>query len=399
MATSSGTWEYRDRFGDRFGRTYFRRFGPGVVSSVGAGTYLGEPTAAADDRYREALVTALDAGVNLVDTASNYRCGRSERVVGEALRAADAGRESVVLASKAGFLPFDGDRPDDPGQYVRETFVDTGIVDPDRLVRGSHCIAPGFVDAMLDRSLEAIGVESLDCYYVHNPETQLAAHDRATVYDRLERAFETMERRRAAGDLGAYGVATWEAFRVPPDHDAFLDLGEVVARAEAAAATVDADEHGLRAVQLPFNVHMADAFTVAAHGGDRDGRSVAGDEDAETGAEPESEANTDTDANEGVNADGDAVSALEFCHREGLSVFASASLGQGDLARQGSIPDDVDAQLAGDTPAQRALNFARSAPGVTAALVGASRVEHVRENVAAGTFDPLGASAFDAVFE
>ena len=366
MATSSGTWGYRDRFGDRFGRTYFRRFGPGVVSSVGAGTYLGEPTRAVDDRYRAALAAALDAGVNLVDTASNYRCGRSERVVGEALREADVDRESVVLASKAGFLPFDGERPDDPGRYVRETFVDAGVVDPADLVRGSHCIAPGFLDAMLDRTLEAIGVESLDCYYVHNPETQLAAHDRATVYDRIERAFETLERRRAAGDLRAYGVAAWEAFRVPPDRDEYLDLAEVLARAEAAAATVDADDHGLRAVQLPFNVRMADAFTVEAHGDAPD--------------------------------DGRA-SALEFCRREGLSVFASASLGQGELARPGAIPGDVDGRLAGDTPAQRALNFARSAPGVTAALVGASRVEHVRENVAAGTFDSLGASAFDAVFE
>ncbi len=111
---------------------------------------------------------------------------------------------------------------------------------------------------------------------------------------------------------------------------------------------------------------MADAFTVAAH---------------------------DADAPDGP------VSALEFCHREGLSVFASASIGQGDLAVEGAIPAEVAAELAGDTPAQRALNFARSAPAVTAALVGCGRVEHVRENVAAGTFDPLGASAFDAVFE
>ncbi|WP_435064097.1 aldo/keto reductase [Halobaculum sp. EA56] len=366
MATSSGTWGYRDRFGDSFGRTYFRRFGPGVVSSVGVGTYLGDPTDGVDDRYREAMTAALDSGVNLVDTASNYRCGRSERVVCEALRRAEVDRDAVVVASKAGFLPFDGDRPDDPARYVREEFLDPGLVDPADLARGSHCIAPRFLDAMLDRSLRAVGVETLDCYYVHNPETQLATRDRASVYDQLEAAFETLERRRAAGDLGVYGVATWEAFRVPPDHDAHLDLAAVLDRARTAADAVGVDDHGLRAVQLPFNVRMADAFTVAAH--DADG------------------------------ADG-PLTALEFCHREGISVFASASLGQGDLTEPGAIPADVDARLEGDTPAQRALNFARSAPAVTAALVGCSRVEHLRENVAAGTFDPLGASAFDAVFE
>jgi aryl-alcohol dehydrogenase-like predicted oxidoreductase len=36
---------------------------------------------------------------------------------------------------------------------------------------------------------------------------------------------------------------------------------------------------------------------------------------------------------------------------------------------------------------------------VTSSLVGASDPAHVAENVAAGTFDPLGADAFDAVFE
>ncbi|MFC6785249.1 aldo/keto reductase [Halobaculum halobium] len=366
MATSSGTWAYRDRFGDRFGRTYFRRFGPGVVSSVGLGTYLGDPTDAVDDRYREALVTGLEAGVNLVDTASNYRCGRSERVVGAALREASVDRDRVVVASKAGFVPFDGDRPENPGRYVRERFVDTGIITPADLARGSHCLAPEFLDQMLDRSLEALGVDSIDCYYVHNPETQLGERDREAVYEQLGAAFEALERRRAGGDIGGYGVATWEAFRVPPDHDAFLDLREVVARAEGAADAVGLDDHGLRAVQLPFNVRMADGFTRKNH-----------DADGEDGP----------------------VSALSFCHREGLSAFAAASLGQGDLTNAGSIPESVESQLAGDSQAQRALNFARSAPAVTAALVGCSRVEHVRESVAAGTFDPLGASAFDSVFE
>ncbi|SHH51333.1 aldo/keto reductase [Halobaculum gomorrense] len=379
MATASGTWAFRDRFGDRFGRTYFRRFGPGVVSSVGLGTYLGDPTDAVDDRYRAALVTGLETGINLVDTASNYRCGRAERVVGEAVREAAVDRDRVVIASKAGVLPFDGERPDDPGRYVRERFLDAGLVDPADLAHGSHCIAPGYLDAMLDRSLDALGVDTIDCYYVDSPERQLAVRDRGAVYDQLGAAFEALERRRAAGDIGGYGVATWEAFRVPSDHDAHLDLAEVLSRARAAADRVGVEDHGLRAVQLPFNVRMADAFTVEAHGvGDTAGSDESG----------------------GAGGAGDGpVSALEFCHREGLSVFAAASLGQGDLVHSGAIPGPVEAELAGDSPAQRALNFARSAPAVTAALVGCSRPEHVRESVAAGTFDPLGAAAFDSVFE
>jgi aryl-alcohol dehydrogenase-like predicted oxidoreductase len=363
MATSRGTWGYRDRFGDRFGRTYFRRFGPGVVSSVGVGTYLGAATDAVDDAYREALTAALEHGVNVVDTAVNYRDGRSERVVGEALADAAVDRDAVVVATKGGFVPFDGERPDDPGEHVRDAVVDAGLAPASELARGSHCIAPAFIDAMVDRSLSTLDVETVDCYYVHNPETQLAVRNREAVYDRLEDAFHVLERRAAAGEVGAYGVATWEAFRVPPDHDAFLSLPEVHARAERAAERAGAAESSFAAVQLPFSVVMADAFTVAAH--------------------PHGGART---------------SALGYAREAGLNVFASASLAQGRLATEAEFPEDVAARLEGDTPAQRAVNFARSAPGVTCALVGTSDVDHVAEALAAGTFDPLGARAFDDVF-
>jgi len=362
MATTRATWAYRDRFGDGFGRTYFRRFGPGVVSSVGLGTYLGDPTDAVDDDYERALIAGLDGGCNVVDTAVNYRCGRSERVVGTALERADVDRDAVVVATKGGFLPFDGERPADPAGYVRETFVENGPVDPADLAAGYHCIAPDAIEALLDRSLDALGLETVDCYYVHNPETQLRIRSREAVYDELEATFERLERRVERGDIGRYGVATWRAFRVPPEADGHLSLPEVVERARSAAKTVGRAETGFEAIQLPFNVHMADAFTARTH-----------------------------------EFEGERRSALSVAHELGLDVFASASLGQGDLT--GGLPPSVDAELTGDTAAQRAINFARSAPAVTCALVGTSDPDHVAENVAAGTFDPLGARAFDSVFE
>lgn len=385
MATHHGTWGYRDRFGDSFGRTYFRRFGPGVVSSIGLGTYLGDPTPEVDDRYHDAIVTALNNGVNVVDTAINYRCQRSERVVGRALRDADASRDETLVATKGGFLPFDGSRPENPGAHIRERFVETGLVDPDDLAHGSHCIEPDFLDEMLDRSLDNLDVETIDLYYVHNPETQLAVRSREAVYDQLEAAFRRLEERRRVGDIGAYGVATWDALRVPRDHESYLSLPEVVERAKIAAndvgadndadnhdaedatdgaddSDVDTEESGLKALQFPFNVVMADAFSVRSH--------------------PTDEGPT---------------SALEYAHEEGLSVFTSASLAQGELSR--GLPEEIATRLSGDSAVQRAINFARSGPAVTCSLVGTSSQEHVAENIAAGTFDPLGAKAFDAVFE
>ncbi|GAB3685724.1 aldo/keto reductase [Salinarchaeum chitinilyticum] len=361
MATANGTWAYRDRFGEEFGLTYFRRHGEGVVSSIGIGTYLGDPTDEVDDRYHESIVAALEAGCNLVDTAINYRCQRSERVVGDALADADVDREEVLVATKGGFVHFDGERPDDPGRYVHEEFVQPGLAEVDDLAQGSHCLEPDFLDAQLDRSLDNLDLETIDLYYVHNPETQLMARSREEVYDKLEAAFERLEERRAAGDIAAYGVATWDAFRVATDHRCYLSLPTVIERARRAADSVGAETTGFRAIQLPFNAEMADAYTVAAHEG----------------------------------PDG-PQSALHFAQDAGLSVFASASIKQGDLAA--GVPEHVATRVDGDTDAQRAINFARSAPGVTAALVGACSREHAIENLRAGQFDPLGADAFDAVF-
>ncbi|PSQ45247.1 aldo/keto reductase [Halobacteriales archaeon SW_7_68_16] len=364
MATGSATWAYRDRFHESFGRTYFRRYGDGVVSSVGLGTYLGDATDAVDDRYHEAIRTAIENGCNVVDTAINYRCQRSERAVGAAIADADVDREAVLVATKGGFVPFDGERPDDPGQYVRETYVEPGIVGADDLVEGSHSLAPTFITDQFGRSLSNLGLDTIDLYYLHNPETQLAVRSVGPVYDRIEAAFEVLEERIAAGELRGYGVATWACFRVGRDGDPYLSLPEIVRRARAAADAVGNETTGFRAIQVPFNVLMADAFTVTAQPG----------------------------------PDGD-VSVLQFAREAQLAVVTSATLARGQLTAPGTIPEDVAARLAGETPAQRAINFARSAPGVTSALVGSTDSEHVAENVAAGEFDPMGADAFDATFE
>ncbi|WP_138005162.1 aldo/keto reductase [Halalkalirubrum salinum] len=367
MGTADGTWRYRDRFGGSYGRTFFRRYPPGVCSSIGLGTYLGAATDERDEAYVEAIVEGLEHGVNVVDTAINYRNQRSERAVGEAIERADIDRESIVVSTKGGFLPFDRERPADPSQYIRETFIDSGRVDPAGLVRGSHCIEPAFIDDQLDASLANLGVETIDCYYVHNPETQLLERDPAAVYDTLESTFERLERRRATGDIRQYGLATWHAFRTPSSDDRHLSLARLLDLAASAADRVGTVEHGLTTIQLPFNVHMADAFTQKCQ---------------------------TVTAADGTTR---SVSALEFAHEHGLFVFTSASIGQGELSE--GLPADIAETVAGDTATQRAINFARSAPGVTCSLIGTGSRLHLAENAAAGTFDPLGASAFDAVFE
>ena len=138
-ATSVGTDRYRRRFESKF-PGHFRQFQGRWRSSIGIGTYLGEPTAACDALYRETVAEALESGINVIDTAVNYRHQRSERAIGQALTMMISSgriqRDEVLIATKGGFLTFDGTEPDDPSEYFQRTFIDPGFLRPEDVVAG-----------------------------------------------------------------------------------------------------------------------------------------------------------------------------------------------------------------------------------------------------------------------
>src|SRR5947207_14534240 len=86
FATTEGTARYRERFKIEAAEDEFRLAQNLWLSSIGIGTYLGEPDEETDARYTESIVRAVELGANVVDTAANYRFQRSERSAGEALR-------------------------------------------------------------------------------------------------------------------------------------------------------------------------------------------------------------------------------------------------------------------------------------------------------------------------
>lgn len=329
-----------------------------TLATVGLGTYLGEPDAATDTSYGEALRQYWRSGGNLVDSAINYRFQRSERVIGAALRAAVAAgevtREAVVVCTKGGYLSFDGAWPADPDAWVRQTFIDTKIIRPDEIVDG-HCMAPAYLRHQIAQSCANLGVDCLDLYYLHNPEGQRAALGEAEFRERLREALATLEVAVAQGHIGAYGLATWNGFRAKPSEPEYLSVEAVL----EAARDVAGDRHHLRALQLPLNFQMLEALGRANQPGDR--------------------------------------SLLEAAAEHGLSVLASAPLLQARVL--GRLPVALQARFAaGMTDAQRALQFVRSLPGLTAALAGMARPAHVDENLALRRYPPLTAEELKAFF-
>src|SRR5580700_9265073 len=102
-ATADGTLRYAARFQGRSASGHFREIMGGLVlSSIGIGTYLGDPDDATDKRYTDAVVVSVEGGVNVIDTAINYRFQRSERAIGAALKqliSKGFSREEFVLCT------------------------------------------------------------------------------------------------------------------------------------------------------------------------------------------------------------------------------------------------------------------------------------------------------------
>jgi aryl-alcohol dehydrogenase-like predicted oxidoreductase len=307
------TQSYANRFPVYQATAFYRRVLDWTVSSLGIGTYLGTADGASDGAYTEALVTAGENGINFFDSAINYRNQHSERCIGAALRR--LGRDEIVVCTKAGFLTA-GATPD--------------TLRPEDVVGRAHCVAPDFLRDQIERSRTNLGVDTIDVFYVHNPEFQLGFVTREAFEDRIHAAFSMLEELVAQGRIRYYGAATWDGFR----KKGALSL----TRMAEIAAEVGGAGHHFRFIQFPFNLDMVEAFV------DR----------------PEN--------------------VLESAQRLGIIAVASATLLQARLADE--MPDSVAGRLPGlETNAQRAIQFTRSTPGIAVALVGMGRKEHVLENL------------------
>lgn len=342
-ATEAGTQRFVQRHGhdkaaDAYATMYQLR-----LSSVGMGTYLGPPTDETDADYVAALVDGVRRGINVIDTAGNYRCQRGERVVGQAIReliaSGEVWRSELFISSKAGFVPFDGQPPVDTQAWVHSRTVARGLATPDEVVAGCHCLSPAYLRAAIDQSLENLGLETLDVMFLHNPEAQLQYIDRETFDDRLRAAFMVLEEAVTAGKIRAYGLATWTGLRALPEERDHVSIERAVEIAREVAGL----RHKMLALQLPVNLAMPEALTRA---------------------------------NQLLR--GRLLPALEVAEYFGLVTLASGALWQGKLGNQ--TPRHVPVLDGARGPVEHALQFARSAQAVTSALVGTRTVAHVSQN-------------------
>jgi len=359
-ATEAGTNRFAQRSitTRRLPSEHFR-VAPGSLhlSSIGLGTYLGQPDVATDHAVEQSVTVCLTSGrVNVVDTAINYRLQRSERSVGRALgRLVEHGsvaRDEVFVATKIGYLAPDPEGGVSPSQWLQRELIDSGVLDPADIVDGSHAMSPSYLVDQFQRSRTNLGLDTVDLLYLHNAaDAQIPSLGPTEFEARLRSAFVVLERFRTDGTLRAYGLATWDCLRLPPSDPGHFDLE----RAVQIATEVGGVDHGFRYVQFPFNLVMREAAAAQTQ-----------------------------------RVDGDRLSLFAAADRLGLGCFTSVPLMQGQLSRSGP-------RRMGLSSAQTALQFARSAPGTLGPLVGQKRVEHLSENLEVASQPPWDATTFEGL--
>ena len=175
----------------------------------------------------------------------------------------------------------------------------------------------------------------------------------------LRAAFEFLEQSVAGGKIKNYGVATWNGFRAEPDAEAHHSLESMVEIAREIAGAA----HHFRFIQLPVNLAMPEALFFQ--------NQKLGDE---------------------------YVSTVEAAQAFGINVIASGSIMQGQIAQ--GLPESIRHSLGSlASDAQAGIQFVRSAPGITTALVGMSHEAHVEENLELVRVPPASADALLSMFD
>jgi len=303
------------------------------MSKLSMGTYLGDFSDEDSSKYRESIEYGLLRGIRHIDTAVNYRGMRSERDIGQVLpRLIDEGvlrREDVIISTKAGFIPGDGELMFKPVDYLQAKFIDTGILTMEDIDINEGLrltLNPSFYDYAIQLSLDHMKIDYIDVHYIHEPELKKEMIGDEAFYASLKPLFEFYEKKVAEGVIKTYGMATWHCFELDEDHPRHISLERVIKQARAVNP-----HHAFRHIMLPFNKVMNQAATKKTQ-----------------------------------TIEGQAYTALEAAKKLGLVVSTSGSINRGQ---------DIDKAI------EDHIQYNISQEEVDIMIIGMKQVDHMKENM------------------
>lgn len=371
VASSAATKAYLKKQGRACAEGHYSDFlQTGVqLSSIGLGTFPGAATDAVDAHIADVVSRGLSQGLNVVDTGTHYRYGRSVGAVGAGVRqavAAGVPRDAMFLVSKGGFLLFPEGPPADFEAWFKHEITERGFGAREELAGKVHLLNPAYLRHQIRVSRERVGVATLDAFLIDQPEVQVPDVGKQGLIRRLDRAFVALEQAVKDGEIAYYGVSSFHSFRAHTEDKLFLSLASMLGLAEQAAKDVFGENarHHFAIVQLPFNGVMLEGFTRFNQ----------------------------------VTGQGNEASTLQAALQLGIFTMASHTLFKGHLARE-SIDVVQQALPTIRSPAQRAIQFNRSTPGLGTTLVGVSSPSHLDDALAVARQPLMTRQAYLAMYQ
>lgn len=210
------------------------------MTRLSLGTHLGDVSDDVSMQYQAAIAYALQNGITTIDGAINYRGMRSEKDEGIAIRKliedGTISREDVFITSKAGLLFGDITEKTNPQMYLDKKLKPCGITELDfSEVEGlRQTLNPDFYEIALSKSLENLGLETIDLHYIHIPEITRASITESEFYGRMEKLFKWYESKIAEEKIRHYGIALEFMGKEPSNPQWHFELEEIKKRAEKA---------------------------------------------------------------------------------------------------------------------------------------------------------------------
>jgi aryl-alcohol dehydrogenase-like predicted oxidoreductase len=316
---------------------HFTQVGERWLSSVGLGTYSATANLPLMQQLSAAIQYLVMRGCNVIDTAPNYADGNAERAVGNGVAALYASglvrREEVFVTTKAGIVPSSV-----IGSLVSGDINGLGHV---TVLKDGICFDPPYLRWQVEMSRQKMGLETVDCLFLHNLDMLCLAWGREECHQIFARCVTTLEELVLRGWIDAYGVSAWSGFRQVETASDYLSLADLCTIVQAITGS---DGH-FRFIQLPIGLWAPEAILLR---------------------------------NQMISGTEDPVSLLRAARDLGLTVIANGSLLQGELVGMPAL--DEDYSISGLTGPLQAIQFSRSIPGVTSVLVGMKQPAHWEQN-------------------
>ncbi len=303
------------------------------LSRLVLGTHLGDFSDEVSNRYQEAIAYALQNGIASIDGAINYRGMRSEKDEGAAIQKlignGNLRREDFCITSKAGLLFGDITEKTNPQMYLEKHLKPRGITAEDFCEYDGllQTLNPAFFEAALEKSLQNLGLETIDIHYIHIPEITRVGIDAAVFYDRMENLFRWYESKAAEGKIRYFGLALEFMGKEPEEEKWHFELEVLKQRALKAG---NGSTH-LKYVIYEYNIGCPYPVTAVSQ-----------------------------------TVEGQAVTLAEACRRLGFETVASMPFAMGEALKEHS--------------ARELLEFALG--GADHVIVGSKSTEHIRELLA-----------------